>query len=146
MRAFNQVMTDRFAVPQTGYYLHEQAILGYVLAKKKLRWRGLSQAYNYRCGMRGLASVVPEELRAAKILHYHRAMNPEHWETFLKFLSTDNAPVSEWLTKTGWPVGSRTPIFCKAINKILRRLRGQKGKAYRASCRELPITAKEGEG
>jgi hypothetical protein len=146
IRAFNQVMNDRFAVPQTGYYLHEQAILGFVLAKKNLRWRGLSQAYNYRCGMRGLASVVPEDLRAARILHYHRAMNPEHWEAFLKFLAADNAPVSQWLRETAWPVGTRTPLLCKAINNVLRKLRGQKAKTYRRSCRELPITAKEGEG
>ncbi len=117
-----------------------------MLAKKKLRWIGLDQSYNYRCGMRGLHSVVLEELKAAKILHYHRAMNPEHWQTFLQFLSDDYGDVSQLLGEKYLPVGATTPVVYKAMNRLWRQWRGGKAKAYRSSCANLSITAKEGEG
>ncbi len=122
----------------SGIFFHEQMSLGLAMVKMGLSWRSLPCSHNY-----GMGNNIPkdayneEQRRAAKIIHYHDAMWPSYWATFVECLSESHPPVADWLTSLGPLKKNETPLQWYATRKLLHSIRSRQKLAYIKSCRVI---------
>jgi hypothetical protein len=119
----------------TGVFFTEQHGLALGAAKLGLRHRQLPHSHNYAMG----ASIHEkwyreEDLRAARIVHYHDSMWPSFWPTFTDCLKKTHPDVASWLEPQG-PLRNEAPLVYRAVTKFLRKRRGRAEKQYKATCR-----------
>jgi hypothetical protein len=102
-----------------------------------LEWRGLPFSHNSIMGSRSHREWYQEEqLRDARIVHYHDAMWPWFWETFLSCLDATHPEVEEWLRGLG-PMRNEATIPRRLWARALRSLREREERKYLAACRPV---------
>jgi hypothetical protein len=113
----------------------DQVALALAVVKRELSWNCLPYCYNYGWGSKSYFQWHDEEqLKAAKIFHYHDAMYAHFWSTFIKCLRETHPPVAEWLASLG-PLKNEAPLQWRVTQKILQQVRSRKQLAYEKSCR-----------
>lgn len=131
------ILNASIANHESSIFFHDQVALGLAMIKGDLKWRALPHAYNY-----GMSSKIhnqwycEEKLRAAKVVHYHDAMWPWFWHTFIDCLSETHPPVAEWVSSLG-SMRNEAPIQWRAINKLLKKFRSQQLLSYTKTCKVL---------
>lgn len=135
-------LIDAKLVPNTeGYFsigMNEQIGLGLAMFKAKLNWRALPFSHNFTVTPRTEDGHLcdQEQLKTAKILHYHDSMLPEHWDKFLSLLQATYPAVADWLIQVG-AMKSCAPLPWKLMSKVLDLYRTQRDTEYRKAC--IPI-------
>ncbi|NJK38833.1 MAG: hypothetical protein HC835_15565 [Oscillatoriales cyanobacterium RM2_1_1] len=126
----------RLASQVTGTYF-TQHLLGITVAQMGLSWGCLPHSHNYSTGSKKYPQwYIPEKLRSAKILHYHNAMWPSFWPTFLQCMQDTHPAVATWLASIG-PMQNHAALPARLFNRSLKFLRERKSSAYSASCSVL---------
>ena len=137
LQACFDILNTGIANHQSSIFFHDQVALGLAMIKGGLRWRALPYSYNY-----GMSSKIhnqwycEEQLRAAKIVHYHDAMWPWFWQTFIDCLSKTHPPVAEWVSCLG-PMKNEAPIHWRVMNKLLKEFRSRQLLSYTQTCKVL---------
>jgi lipopolysaccharide biosynthesis glycosyltransferase len=102
-----------------------------------LKWRSLPFSHNSIMGSRSHHQWYREEqLREARIVHYHDAMWPWFWETFLACLKATHPEVEEWLREVG-PMRNEATLPRRLWARALRSMREREERKYIASCRSV---------
>ena len=115
-------------------YFHEQAAVGVVAVKEKLRWKPLPHEYNYAVGRKIMDKYEPAKVRDGIILHYHDMMWPDNWAGLMERLKVDRPEIADWLAALG-PLklpGSKAQMLA---SKLLKSYRKRKFDRHKASCR-----------
>jgi hypothetical protein len=100
-----------------------------------ISWRTLPYSHNF-----AICSSIPacwynvEQLKNAKIIHYHDSMWYWFWDTFLESMNQSHPDVAEWLTSIGM-MQNHAPIQWRVTKKILDFMRKKQESAYLQSCR-----------
>jgi len=117
--------------------INEMGAVGLAMHTLGLKWRELPTSHNYHINWRTHAQMYYEQdLRAAKIIHYHDSMFPFFWKTFIECLQSTHPQVAEWLLIFG-PLRNEAPYFNRLMSKTLRTLRNSKERAYIKSCHNI---------
>ncbi len=122
------------ASQNAGFFFNDQIALGLTVAKIGIPWRTLSYSHNF-----AISSSIPdywynwEQLRNAKVIHYHDSMWYWFWDTFLESMSQSHPDVAEWLTSMGM-MQNQAPIQWRLLKKILDRIRKKQESAYLKAC------------
>jgi hypothetical protein len=111
----DRVLEQRIASDKTGIALVEQSVFGLAILRGGLRFRLWSDLYNYSVVPTLRQFVVPERLRAAKLLHYHRSMDRQHWDAFVDLIRRELPALAPWLNECG-------PIAYRYDGPLMRRL------------------------
>ncbi|WP_026082686.1 hypothetical protein [Mastigocladopsis repens] len=132
-----QLCDSYIASHKAGFFFNDQVALGLTMVKMGIPWRALPYSHNYAMGSKTHKDWYNEEqLRAAKIIHYHDSMWPSFWETFVESLGKTHPPVADWLTSIG-PMKNQAPLPSRAIKKIIDFSRSRKELAYMKACRVI---------
>jgi hypothetical protein len=115
-------------------YFHEQAAVGVVAVREKLRWKPLPHEYNYAAGRKIMDKYEPQKVRDGIVLHYHDMMWPENWSALMSHLKTDRPEVHDWLAGLG-PLQLPGSTVQKVTSKLLKSYRKRKFDRHKASCR-----------
>ncbi|WP_300634085.1 glycosyltransferase [Mastigocoleus sp. MO_188.B34] len=122
---------------ESSIFFHEQVALVLAMLKRNLKWRALPYSYNYGMGSKTHSQWYSEEqLKATKIVHYHDAMWPWFWETFVDCLNKTYPPVAQWLKPLG-PLKNEAPIQWRATSKLLKEVRTRQLNNYKKTCKVL---------
>lgn len=126
---------NRTSAPGFSIGINEMSAVGLSVHLLGLKWRALPYSHNYSVGSKTHATWYREEqLRAARIVHYHDAMWPWFWDTFLQCMRSTHPPVGDWLAGLG-PMLNEAPWGSRVWGKVLRSLRDRKWRAYLKSCK-----------
>jgi lipopolysaccharide biosynthesis glycosyltransferase len=115
-------------------YFHEQAAIGVVAVKEKLRWKPLPHEYNFAVGRKIMDKYEPKKVRDGIILHYHDMMWPENWAGLMDRLKVDRPDVHDWLATLG-PLQLPGSTVQKMTSKLLKSYRKRKFDRHKAACR-----------
>lgn len=133
-------LIDGRRVPNVpGYFsigMNEQIGLGLAMFKAGLSWQSLPFSHNFTVSHRSKHSgwcCEVQQLKQAKILHYHDSLLPEHWGKFLSYLQDTHPAVAEWVAQLG-PMTSFAPAHSRFMGKLLEQYRSGKEAKYRQSC------------
>ena len=130
-----RLMDTRLASQADEIFFHDQTLLGLTMFKMGLQWRSLPHSLNYGMGGKGLSKQISEEeIKAARIIHYHNAMWPEYWPKFMKCLQTTHPSVVDWLSSIG-PMKNEAPFHWRTTGKVLQYFRSKKEDQYKRSCK-----------
>lgn len=101
-----------------------------------LSWKELPYSHNYNdLHSKAYPERYDEEcLRATKIIHYHDAMWPWFWDTYIQCLQNTHPEVAGWLVSLG-PLKNEAPLQWRITGKILKKVRALKQSKYIESCR-----------
>jgi hypothetical protein len=136
LEATLKLFDARIASHSTGIYF-TQHILGMAVVQMGLKWRSLPHSHNYGIGSKTYEKWYdPEELRAAKIVHYHDSMWPWFWTTFTNCLRDTHPSVADWLVPLG-PLKNDAPLQWRAAKKLLDYQRSQQQSKYASSCKVI---------
>lgn len=134
-------LVDTHLVPNThGYFsigMNEQLALGFAMFLHKLRWRALPFSHNFT--MNPLTHDTwykQEQLKQAKVTHYHNCMWPDFWPIFIECLQNTHPDVADWLSCLG-PMKNYAPVEWRIASRVLEHSRSQREAAYRKSCRAV---------
>lgn len=128
---------NRTSAPGFSIGFNEMCSIGLSMHLMGLKWRALPYSHNYSVGSKTHAQWYREEqLRAARIVHYHDSMWPWFWDTFVQILRATHPPVADWLAPQG-PMRNDASILNRVWGKMLRSSRDKKNRAYVASCRTV---------
>lgn len=120
-----------------GIFFTDQVALVLTVVKMGLLWQSLPYTHNYP-----MQSLIhgkwynEEQLKAAKILHYHDCMWPDFWPEFIKCLDKTHPSVADWLSSIG-PMQNEAPLQWRITNKLLKDFRSRKQSAYKKLCRVI---------
>jgi hypothetical protein len=131
-----RLLDARIGTAAQGYTegFKEQASIMFAARLMGLAWRVLPYSYNYP--MSSLTHEQwyrPEALREANVVHYHDAMWPPFWDTFLRCMEETHPAVHDWLRTLG-PMRNSAPLPYRFAGKFLRAQRQRAGRRYTASC------------
>ena len=121
-----------------GLGIKEQMSVGLAVITLKLRWASLPYSHNY-CHMFDSAQTddpnetMLDQLKAARIVHYHGAMWPPHWVPFLAWMRRSDPKVAVWLESLGPMRNESSPAF-RIFTLYLGKKRRWQASRYRASC------------
>ncbi len=122
---------------QSNIFFHEQIALGLAMIKQGLKWRALTHSHNYAMGSKTHEQWYCEkQLRKARITHYHDAMWPWFWETFIDCLNKAHPQVGEWLSSLG-PMKNEAPAQWRAMSRVLKEIRSRQLTNYTKACKVL---------
>ncbi len=130
-----QMLDAYLANRNSGIFFTDQVALGLAMVKMGLSWRALPYSHNYT-----MSSLIhsewykEEQLKEARIVHYHDAMWPNFWSEFVTCMSNTHPEVAQWLTSIG-PMKNEAPLQWRATSQILKHFRSQKESAYTKLCR-----------
>lgn len=122
-------------VPGYSLGINEMSAIGLAVVRRGLSWRALPYSHDY-----SMSSLIharwyrEEQLKTAKIVHYHDSMWPWFWSTFVESLQKTHPDVADWLLSLG-PLKNEAPTHWRATNKILKYFRSQQELSYINSCR-----------
>jgi hypothetical protein len=118
----------------TGAFAHEQIAVGLSMFRMGLAWRALPYSHDYIMSSRSHHELYrDEDLRSAKITHYHDSMWHWFWDEFVQCLQNTHPEVADWLA----PLGSLThpaPWHYRTLGKMLKMKRKQQEAAYIKAC------------
>ncbi|HAA28593.1 MAG TPA: hypothetical protein DCE56_14050 [Cyanobacteria bacterium UBA8553] len=118
-----------------GIFFHEQIAMALAVAKMGINWRGLPHSHNYAMSSLTHDEFYNEEqLKTARIIHYHDAMWPTFWAEFIKCMADTHPQVADWLTPLG-PMKNEAPSHWRVTNQLLKQLRSRQESEYRKFCR-----------
>ncbi|BAZ03434.1 hypothetical protein [Calothrix sp. NIES-3974] len=130
-----QVFDAQIASQNSGVFFNEQISLGLAMFKAGLRWRSLPESHNYAMGSKTHDTwYVQEYLQAAKIIHYHDAMWPWFWDTFINCLEQTHPDVANWLKPQG-AMSNQAPLQWRILRKALDSMRKGRQTAYLRKCK-----------
>jgi hypothetical protein len=134
-------LIDARLVPNTpGYFsigINEQTALGLAMFKMGIPWRALPFSHNCTFNHQLHAEWYNEEqLREARILHYHNSMWPKFWPEFIRCLGDTHPDVADWVSSLG-PMKNEAPLQWRATSRVLEHFRSQQDSAYRKLCRAV---------
>ena len=137
LEACMDILNAGIANHESGIFFHDQIALGLAMIKEDLKWRALPLSYNYGMGSKTHNQWYSEEqLRATKIVHYHDAMWPWFWQTFIDSLNKTHPPVAKWLNSLG-SMKNEAPLQWRAISKLLKEVRSRQLMRYTKTCKVL---------
>lgn len=137
LQTFIQLCDSYIASQNSGFFFNDQIALGLTMVKMGIPWRALPYSHNYPMGSKTHKDwYKEEELRAAKIVHYHDSMWPSFWETFIECLGKTHPPVADWLTSIG-AMKNEAPLPSRSIKKIIDFTRSRQELAYKKACRVI---------
>ncbi|HEY6926907.1 MAG TPA: hypothetical protein VI653_25700 [Steroidobacteraceae bacterium] len=133
LRVCRALLDSRVGTNAPGYGLgfKEQVSVGFAAATLGLNWRALPYSHNYP-----LSSITPYDpalLAGARVVHYHDAMWPPFWSTFLQRIRETQPHTAAWLTALG-PMKNDAPLLSRFLAKALRAARTRQAERYRAAC------------
>jgi len=130
-----RLLKAQIAHPQHNIYFFDQAALSLSVMRHGLRIRQLDYSHNHGLGKLHLHSHFKDQLGKACILHYHEAMNPDHWTQFLEFVSDASPEVADWLRPLG-PIINKSSLR-RSLRDALRSLRYLQQLAHVRKCRTV---------
>ena len=139
LNTFLQLCDSYIASHKTGFYFNDQVALALAAAKTKIPLGYLSYSHNYNVNVNTTKeSYNLQEMKAAKIIHYHGAMTDLlYWDTFIEILSTTHQYVADWLIELGPIQKNQTSYSSRLVRKFVEYNRSRKQKAYSKSLREV---------
>jgi hypothetical protein len=135
-----RALDQRFGFADSGENYTDQVCLGLAVHKMGLRWRQLDPTHNFPMASFLPHADLPEELAAARVLHYHDAMSPEFWPTCLERLGKGHPEVVAWLAGRA-PLGDPAPAPARLLREGLRATRGVSRRRYRRHRAQLRAAA-----
>lgn len=137
LQACIQLFNSRIASQESDIHFNDQVALGLTMIKMGIPWRALPYSYNYAMGSKIHKNWYNEDqLKAARILHYHDSMWPHFWPEFIKCLYVTHPQVADWLSSVG-PMKNEAPFYSRSMNKILQHFRVKQESAYKKLCRVI---------
>ncbi|MDF5719063.1 MAG: hypothetical protein PUP91_00945 [Rhizonema sp. PD37] len=134
LQTFIQICNSRIASQNAGFFFNDQIALGLTMLNMGIPWRALPYSHNYPMGSKTHKDWYNEELlKVAKIVHYHDAMWPEFWDTFVECLSKTHPSVTDWLTSIG-PMKNEAPLPSRVVKKVINSIRHRKESDYLRAC------------
>jgi hypothetical protein len=125
------------AAPGYSTGINEMSALGLAMARLKLRWRALPFFYNYPVGPKVPREwYTPDRAKQVKIMHYHDAMWPWYWSTFIERLTASHPQAAAWLAPLG-AIKVESPIPSRLLGRALKEIRNRREAMYRAGCRSV---------
>jgi len=122
-------MDGGIRLPGTAWTFLEQALLAPLVVGRGLRWRQLPFDHNLTMASYLTQYFRAEELRDARLVHYHDSMAPHFWPTFLERLAVDHASVGSWLEPLG-PAVDEAPWDARMVRTAMRAQRGLRRRAH----------------
>ncbi len=135
-QAVARLLDAKLSSQVSDIYFHEQASIGLVAFKEKLRWKALPHVYNYAVGRKIMDKYEPQKVQQAVVLHYHDMMWPENWTNLMDRLKVDRPEVHDWLATLG-PLKLTGSKMQKMTGKLIGSFRKRKMDRHKASCRVL---------
>lgn len=114
--------------------LNEMSAIGIAAVQLGLRRRELPFTHNYTISPSLKEWRDDDRLAAARIVHYHHSMWPDHWLQFLSQMRYAHPEVGKWLSHIG-PMRNPAKPTTRLANRILKISRNAGESAYRARCR-----------
>jgi hypothetical protein len=112
----------------------EMSAIGFAVVKLRQRWSTLPYSHDYVMMSRTHKSWYREDrLREARVVHYHDAMWPPFWDTFIDCLTRTHPEPAAWLRELG-PMRNPAAPHRRLIGKLLRTLRERSELRYRSEC------------
>ena len=137
LQSCNQFLHSSITNQMHGIFFTDQIVLGLTMAKMGLSWRSLPHSHNYSMGSKIHAQwYKQEELKTAKIIHYHDSMWPHFWPTFMECIYDTHPDVAEWLSSLG-PMQNEAPPQWRTFGKVIKYFRSKQEAAYKESCRVI---------
>jgi hypothetical protein len=124
-----KALDAHFGFEGNGEHYTDQLCLGLTMLEGGLRWRQLSHTHNFAVAS-FLPEPVPQDLRAARVLHYHDGMGPHHYATLLRQLQATHPDVHAWLAAEH-PLTDPAPTAARLLRQGLRVARGVPRRRYR---------------
>jgi lipopolysaccharide biosynthesis glycosyltransferase len=132
-----QLFGSRIASLESSIFFNDQIALGLTMVKMGISWRALPYSHNYTMGSKTHKDWYSEDqLKAARIVHYHDAMWPHFWSEFINCLRVTHPQVADWLSSIG-PMKNEAPFYCRSMSKILQYSRAKQESAYTKLCKVL---------
>lgn len=132
-----QLFNSRIASQESGFFFNDQIALGLTMVKTEIPWRALPYSHNYAMGSKTHKDWYSEDqLKSARIIHYHDAMWPHFWPEFIKCLRNTHPQAADWLSSIG-PMKNEAPFYYRGMNKIIQNFRTKQQFAYTRSCRVI---------
>lgn len=127
-----ELLDGCIASHESGIYFHEQMSIGLTAVKNKIPWSPLSGSHNFYVNTNvAKESYNLQDMKAAKIIHYHGAMFDKHyWDTFTEILSETHPTVADWVIKLGPIEKNQTSYRNRLVRKVIDYSRLRKEKAY----------------
>jgi hypothetical protein len=133
MRCCRKLLDARVVHKEAGSHFVDQIVLGLAQYRLGLKYRALPHSCNYTMeGWSGKTHPV-SVLREAKIIHYHNAMDPGPWPSFLGQLECAHPEVHSWLKAIG-PLPGGMPLHWRFAAYSLRALRAYQRDLYLRGC------------
>jgi hypothetical protein len=136
LRLCRELLDSGVGTNAKGYALgfKEMVSIGFAVMTLGLKWRPLPYSYNYVMS-RGTHEhwYSLESLKDARIVHYHDAMWPPFWYTFMGCMQEAHPEVHSWLASLG-PMKDDAPLPFRLLSRYLRTMRKRQAESYRASC------------
>ena len=139
LKTCTQLMDARNRTSAPGFSIgfNEMCAIGLSMHLMGLKWRALPYTHNQSIGSKSHATWYREDqLRAARIVHYHDSMWPWFWDTFVQCLRATHPQVAEWVAPLG-PMRNEAFILNRIWGRALRSSREKKNRAYVESCRTV---------
>jgi hypothetical protein len=133
------LLESRITSAAPGYSLgiDEMSAIGLAMIQHGLRWRPLPDSHNHPvCSQGHEERYNAAQFQAARIIHYHDAMWPHFWPTFMRCLRGAHPEVAAWLEQLG-PMKNAAPLSSRVWTKLLAYYRGNQASAYHRTCRVL---------
>ena len=128
----------------TGSFFTQQ-ILGLTVHQMGLNWKILPHSHNYGTGAKMLRQWIDSEgnknsayeaLKESKVLHYHNALWPKHYDQLCSVLEKVLPEETKWIQEKG-PLVNSAPFIWRAVGRILRASRSKKERKYLKQCQIL---------
>ena len=120
-----KMLDDHVSSRVVDYFFTDQIALGLTVFKMGLRDRQLSLTHNYPMGAKTHRDWYrSQDLKAARIVHYHDAMWPDFWETFISCIADTHPDTHDWLVQLG-PMQNKASVVGKLMGKLIARHRGR---------------------
>ncbi len=130
-----QLLEAHLANHNAGIFFTDQVALGLAMVKMGLSWRALPYSHNYT-----MSPLIheqwynPDQLKEARIVHYHDCMWPSFWSEFIKCFEATHPEVASWLDSIG-PMKNEAPVQWRLTGKLLEHFRSRKESDYKKLCR-----------
>lgn len=132
-----RLLDSRLSSKVCSFFYTDQVSLGLTAHQLGLSWQPLPLSHNYSMSSRTHDSWYrEEELREARLIHYHDAVWPPFWPTFLSCVQKTHSDVGKWLDAMG-PMQNTAPLPYRAINKPLKMMRDWRRSQHQAACTVL---------
>lgn len=131
------LFNSRIASQETGIFFNDQIALGLTMVKMGISWCALPYSHNYTMNSKTHKDWYSEDqLKAARIVHYHDAMWPHFWSEFIKCLGVTHPEVADWLSSIGL-MKNEAPFYYRSISKNLKYFRAKQESAYTKLCKVI---------